>query len=211
MTDSLEKLENKMETALHIIEPKAFIILHNWTDVLGLVWEKYYRKVQGNAKTQMLPFDRQTLLGFSETSSPCAFRSETDAFGNQTVAMTGKGLLQLLTINALENGRTSFNRFDVEKFFVDHHAHEAANFVEQTLPLIINPEAVSTLPDDPHRHRARHERGKNGSTWQRLKVIGQDEPLPEPEPLPLNGKFSLLELVEHSWQTGRLARAMDGN
>lgn len=197
MTDSLGKLENKMETALHIIEPKAFIIFHNWTDVLGMVWERDYRKHHGNAKTQMLPFDRQTLLGFSETSSPCAFRSETDAFGHQTVAMTGKGLLQLLVTNALQNGKKSFNRFDVEKFFVDHNAHEAANFVDQTLPLIIDPEAVSTLPDDLNRHRAKHERDRNGKTWQRVKVIGQDEALPKPEPLPLNGKYSLLEMVEH--------------
>tara|TARA_R100001530_G_C4178122_1_gene118648 strand:- start:268 stop:438 length:171 start_codon:yes stop_codon:yes gene_type:complete len=43
---------------------------------------------------------------------------------------------------------------------------------------------------------------------QRLKVIGQDEALAEPEPLPLNGKYFLLEMVEHSRQTGRLARAM---
>lgn len=197
-----------METALHIIEPKPFIIIHNWTDVLGLVWEKDYRKRHGNTKSQMLPFDRQTVLGFSETSSPCAFRSEVDAFGNQTVAITGKGLLQLLVTNALENRKTSFNRFDVEKFFADHHAHEAAKFVDQTLPLIIDPEAVPTLPDDPHRHRARHERDSNGRTWQRLKVIGQDERLPEPEPLPFNGKHSLLEMVEHDRQTGMLARAI---
>lgn len=176
-----------METALHVIEPKAFIILHNWTDVLGLVWEKDYRKHHGNAKTQMLPFDRQTVLAFSETTSPCAFRSEVDAFGNRTVAITGKGLLQLLMINALRKSKTAINRLDVGTFFVEHDAREAANFVDQTLPLIIEPEAVSTLPDDPNRHRAKHERDSNSRTWQRLNVIGPDEHLPEPEPLPING------------------------
>ena len=203
----LERLY-KMESILHIIEPKPVLIGHDWNNILYIAWVSEYRKVYGGTKTQKLPFPRQTTLQFSQTLSPCAFRLEADAFGNQTVAITGKGLMQLLVTDMLQHGKTTINRFDVEKFFVDHHAQEAANFVDRTLPLIIDPEAMSTLPDDPHRHRARHERERNGKTWQRTKVMGQDEALPAPEALPLNGKYSLPEMIEHNRQTGRFARAM---
>lgn len=198
-----------MESVLHIIEPKAFIILHNWTDVLGLVWEKDYRKQHGSAKTQMLPFDRQPVLSFSQVQSPCAFRYEKDAFGNQTVAITSKGLLQLVVINALKNGSDTFNRSNVKAFLVDRDAQEqAGSFVDRTLPSIIDLDSMATMPDDPHRHAARRERDSNGRTWQRLGVIGSDERLPEPEPLPFNGKYPIAEMVEHDKRTGLLAREM---
>lgn len=198
-----------MEQATLVASPKQFVVLYNEIELTGFLWLNEYRKKYGRTKTQLLQIKRVEVLRFTDTPSPCAFRYEIDGFGNQTIAITGKGLWLLLAINILRKPELGpFDEKDIALFFDGPDLAAVRTWRRFTLPLIADLNAYATLSDNQHHYAARQERRMNWHMWKRLGVIEEDGPAPEPEPLPLKGRYSLLETVEHDRQSGLLAREM---
>lgn len=197
-----------MTEILHFAIPRHTVIIHDYFDLHCFVSVKDYRRIYGKQKAQLLPGERCDSLHFTTVASPCAFRRERGAFGENITAITGKGLFQMLIWNALANKTKVFDDADVKLFFEGQDRRAAESFISDVAPLIARADMYETLPDSEARFRAAQEREINGRWWQQAGLIDPAEVLPDPKPLPANGKYSFLERVAHNKQSGLLAQEM---